>query len=160
MARQIRLVFPTLNIEVVATLLEDQAPATWDAFWDILASPLEAKLRVDHDFGAKLCLAMPPVPGLPPESSTHFPIPGDLLFYHYAGRLPRGEKTYELGIYWRRGGKGFVDAGWIAGNLFATVTDNLAGLQKAATEVLNSGPKPVRLERDDESRRTGQGEKL
>jgi Protein of unknown function (DUF3830) len=147
MPRQIKLIFPATGTEVVATMTEDQAPATCKMVWEALQKPLEATVRIDHDMGPKLYVPMPPAPDLPKEQLTLFPIPGDVLFYHYAGRLPRGEKTYELAVYWRRGGKGVSNAGWIGANLFATVTANLEGLQAVARTVLDTGPKIMRVER-------------
>jgi hypothetical protein len=147
MARQIKLIFPASGVEVTATLAEEQAPATCKMVWEALHKPLEGMVRIDHDMGPKLYLPMPPAPDLPKEQFTIFPLPGDILFYHYAGRLPRGEKTYELAVYWRRGGKGLSNAGWIGGNLFASVTVNLEGLQTVARAVLDTGPKPLRVER-------------
>jgi hypothetical protein len=147
MPKQIKLIFPASGAEVIATLQEDQAPATCAMVWNALQKPLQATVRVDHDMGPKLYVAMPPAPDLPNEQTTLFPIPGDVLFYHYAGKLPRGEKTYELAVYWRRGGKGFSNAGWIGANLFATVTTNMEGLQAVARTVLDSGPKTMRVER-------------
>jgi len=147
MAKQIKLVFPASAAEVAATLMEDQAPATCAMVWDVLRTPLEGRVRIDHDMGPKLYMPMPPAPELPNEQYTLLPAPGDVLFFHHAGRLPRGEKTYELAVYWRGGGKGLSSAGWIGGNLFATVSGNLEGPQAVARAVLDTGPKPMRVER-------------
>jgi len=147
MARQIRVTFPELNIEVIATLLEEQAPLTCEAIWAMLAKPLEGSARHGHETGPELYVLTPPAPDVPDENATLFPIPGDFLFYHYAGQLPRGEKVYDIGMYYNRGGKGLLRVGWTPGNLFATVTTNLAGLQQAARQVIETGPKRIRVER-------------
>jgi len=147
MAKRIKLVFPTSGVEVVATLLEEQAPATCETVWKVLEKPLEGKVYHGHETGPEIYFFMPPAPDLPNENSTVFPIPGDLLFYHYDGQLPRGEKVYDVGVYYGRGGKGLLAVGWTPGNLFAAVTENLEGLQKVGREVSNSGPQPVVVER-------------
>jgi hypothetical protein len=145
--KAIKVVFPTLNVEVQATLLEEQAPLTCDAVWNALERPIEGSCRHGHDTGPELYVLMPPAPHLPDENSTLFPIPGDFLFYHYSGQLPRGEKVYDIGMYYDRGGASLLRIGWTPGNLFATVTENLAGLQRVAKEIHETGPKPIRVER-------------
>lgn len=143
MANRIKLSFPTQGIEVVATLLEEQAPATCEMIWSLLEKPLEGKVYHGHETGPEVFFFVPPAPDVPNESSTVFPIPGDLLFYHYEGQLPRGEKVYDVGVYYGRGGKGLLNVGWTPGNLFATVTENLAGLQQVGRMVSNSGPQSI-----------------
>ena len=83
---------------------------------------------------------MPAAPDLPDEASTVFPIPGDILFYHYAGQLPHGEKVYDIGVYYGRGGKGLLAVGWMPGNLVATVTEDLKKLQQTGRLISNKGP--------------------
>lgn len=147
MPRQIRLLFPNSDIEVVATLLEKDAPATCDHVWQLLQTPQQVRVEMDHWAGGEIFFSTPPAPDLPKENMTVFPAPGDMLFYHYVGPRPRGEMVCNVGMFYRRGGKGLRKEGWIAGNVFATVTQNLAGLQAAARDVIEMGPQPMRIER-------------
>jgi hypothetical protein len=145
--RQIKLVFPELGIEAVAALLEEQAPDTCSTMWGFLEEPMESTVHIGIETGPEIWFLVPPAPDLPHENSTVFPIPGDLLFYHYEGQKPHGEKVYDIGIYYARGGKGLLNVGWTPGNLFATITENLAGVQRVARELHQSGPKRIVVSR-------------
>ena len=147
MTRQIKLEFPELDIEAIATLLEEDAPDTCETMWRFLERPLEAAVSIGIETGPEIWVLVPPAPDLPDENATVFPIPGDLLFYHYSGQKPHGEKVYDIGIYYARGGKGLLRVGWTPGNLFATITENLAGVQRVASEMHRSGPKKVIVRR-------------
>lgn len=146
MTKKIRLVFPDLDVEVIAVLLEEQAPLTCAAVWEALQQPLSGSCRHGHDTGPELYVLTPPAPDVPDENATVFPIPGDLLFYHYDGQLPRGERIYDIGIYYDRGCS-LLRIGWTPGNVFASVTDNLEGLRSVARAIHETGPKGVRVER-------------
>jgi hypothetical protein len=146
MPKQFKMTFPSLGEEVIVTMLEDDAPATCEMFARVLAKPFVGSARHGHDSGPELYVLTPPAPDLPDENSAVFPAPGDILFYHYDGQLPRGEKVYDIGIYYDRGGHGLLRVGWTPGNLFAVVTGNLAGLQRVARQVHETGPKAIRLE--------------
>jgi hypothetical protein len=146
-ARQIKLVFPELNIEAMATLLETEAPDTCDTVWQFLEQPLEATVHIGTETGPEIWFLVPPAPDLPNENSTVFPIPGDLLFYHYDGQKPHGEKVYDIGIYYARGGKGLLNVGWTPGNRFAEISENLVGVQQVVREMHRSGPKSIVVQR-------------
>jgi hypothetical protein len=146
MAKQIRLVFPTSEIEVIATLLEKDAPETCEHIWRQLEQPIQVRVEMDHSSGGELVFATAPAP-VANENMTIFPAPGDLLFFHFAGALPKGDTSYSVGICYRRGAKGLRSAGWIAGNVFATVTQNLEGLPQVVRDVIEKGPQPLRIER-------------
>jgi hypothetical protein len=141
--RQIKITFPELNIEATATMIEEKAPDTCHTVWTFLEKPWESTVNIGIETGPEIWFLVPPAPELPNENSTVFPIPGDLLFYHYDGQLPHGEKVYDIGIYYNRGGKSLLKVGWTPGNLFATITENLSGVQKVAGEMFRTGPKKI-----------------
>jgi methylmalonyl-CoA/ethylmalonyl-CoA epimerase len=147
MAKQIRLMFPGSDVLAIATLVEKDAPETCEYIWQLLEQPLNATVEMDHSAGGELTLAVPPVSGISSENITVFPVPGDLLFFQSSGALPKGEKTFSIGICYRRGAKGLRPTGWISGNVFAAVTQNLEGLQQVVRDVIEKGPQPLRIER-------------
>lgn len=155
MARQILISFAALGEVVAATLLEEDAPATCDAIWAALKKPIERPVRHARGIGPEIYLMLPPMPSVPNEHMTVFPIPGDLLFYHYEGQLPRGECIYDIGMYYDRGGHSFWDVGWVPGNVFATVSQNLEGLQRVGRIISSAGAFTARVERLSEGRETG-----
>lgn len=140
MAKRIKISFPDSGIEVIAILNEQAAPATCEQVWQSLEKPLEGPFYHGHETGPEIFFMMPAAPDLPYEASTVFPIPGDILFYHYAGQLPRGEKVYDIGVYYGRGGKGLLAVGWTPGNLVATVGEDLPKLVQAGRLISNKGP--------------------
>jgi hypothetical protein len=147
LARRIKVTFPASGVEVVATMLEEEAPMTCDAIWGFLDKPIEGMVRHAYGLGPELWIFTPPAPDLPYENATVFPIPGDFGFYHYEGQLPNGEKIYDIGIFYGRGAKSLTTVGWEPTNVFATVTENLEGLQRVASEVIETGPKAIKIER-------------
>lgn len=140
MARRIKISFPDLGMEVLADLNEEGAPDTCEHVWKSLEKPVEGPFYHGHETGPEIFFMMPAAPDLPNEASTVFPIPGDILFYHYDGQLPHGEKVYDIGVYYGRGGKGLLAVGWTPGNLVATVTEDLQKLQQAGRLISNKGP--------------------
>ena len=147
MARRIKIAFPDRGIEAIASLEDEQAPLTCDHVWKSLEQPLEGIFNHGHESGPEIWFYMPPAPDLPNENATLFPEVGDILFYHYDGQLPRGEKIFDMGIYYGRGGKGLLAVGWVPGNLFATVTENLKGVQEAARFINDHGPQRATISR-------------
>lgn len=89
MTKQIRLVFPASEIEVIATLLEKDAPETCEWIWQQLEQPWQVRVEMDHSSGGELVFATTPAP-VASENMTIFPAPGDLLLFHFAGALPKG----------------------------------------------------------------------
>lgn len=154
MPRTIRLFFPNSNIEVVATMLEKDAPDTCDMVWAALEQPLQVVVRHPLECGPELWIPAPRAPDLPLENATVFPIPGELLYYqfeglvgYFEGVVPRDQKVSDIGMYYGRGGRSFIRLGWVPGNLFARVSRNLEGLVVVAGRVEEAGPQPVIVER-------------
>jgi len=147
MPRQIRLTFPESGQTVIADLQDQAAPDTCEAIWELLAEPLRGPVNHARGIGPEIYVMLPALPQVPEENMTVFPVPGDLLFYHYVGQLPRGEVIYDIGMYYDRGGHSFWDVGWVPGNVFATVTGNLAGLQRAGGIICERGEHPAIVER-------------
>ncbi len=146
MAREIELIFPDSNIIAVAKLCEREAPISCEALWKILEKPLEEKLYHGHETGPELWFYISPIPDLPYENATMFPIPGDLLLYHYEGQKPKGEKVYDIGIYYGRG-HSLLNVGWTPGNIVATVTENLEGIVSVAKNINARGPERIIVRR-------------
>jgi len=87
MARQIKLLFPTLGNEATATLLEKDAPQTCAAVWQALAQPLQTTLST-RTAAPEVHIAMPAViPAPDGENSGMLPIP--VTFYSVLAPLRR-----------------------------------------------------------------------
>ena len=147
MARQIRLIFPRSRIEVTAALLENDASKTCQYIWQVLEQPIEVEIEIDHSSGDDLVFATFRAPELTSENTPFSSTPGNLLFFDFSNTSPGRENGYTVGICYRQGAKDHPPSGWIAGNVFATVTQNLEGLQQVLRDVTEKGPQPLRLER-------------
>lgn len=129
MARTIELVFPDSSAQLRAELLDEAAPKTADAVWNMLEEPLEQTLGHAWPWLPELWFWVPPEPELPFENATVFPEAGDIVFYHYdqpGGNFvtPGGrELAYDLGIYYAQGASKLPACGWMSANHVARVVD-------------------------------------
>jgi hypothetical protein len=140
-----RILFPNRKVEAVAELLETQAPRTCDAVWDAL--PFEGEALHAKWAGHEIWTAMPAIPLPGPENQTIFPLPGDVLFFHFPGASYVGEDVYDFALFYDRDSVCFGPQGFIPGNRFAAVVDNLEGLQEACRRIHREGSEAIRVER-------------
>lgn len=138
MSREIKLVFPTIDAEATATLLEKDAPQTCDAVWRMLERPCEAMLAAD---AASPTVRVPlPAVQAPAENDGALPQSGDLLLCAAQdGGAPALSVTYD------RTPRGAPAPG-PAGNLFGIISSNLASVRQAARATAGR-PLPVRVQR-------------
>ena len=151
MPKQFEIVFGSGAV-VTATLLEDKAPITCENFWNAIAAPHADALHHGGETGPEMwCFVPPPAEELPYENSTVFPEHGDILYYHYRQPPTRdGVMVYDIGIYWDRG-QSKLAQGWIAGNLFARVSErpDIETLRREAGRLLTDGDGRVTLRRKE-----------
>src|SRR5690349_1854973 len=94
--RRLSLTFLAENVSATAELLDEQAPVTCDALWSALATPMRAFGMHARWVGAEVMIDMPHShrlfdgAALPPENQTCFPIPGDLMWFHFPARAWEG----------------------------------------------------------------------
>ena len=150
MGKQFGIVFEKSGVEVVADLLEGDAPITCENFWEGIVEPISRELHHGGETGPEIwCFVPEPKENLPYENSTVFPEHGDILYYHYRQPPTRdGVMVYDIGIYWDRG-QSKLKQGWIPGNLFARVAapDAIAALRHEAGRLLLEGEGKVTLRR-------------
>jgi hypothetical protein len=151
MPRQIEIIFVNRNVRGVATLLDDAAPRTCAAVWDAL--PLENVTNHARWAGREVYILVPPLASDPgDENSTVFPIPGDLLFFTVPASsidVPPERRTgkpfVDVALFYGRNSHLLGPAGYMSGNLFATVTENLAGLAAACESIFREGAAHERM---------------
>ena len=128
--RLLAIEFPKEGLVARARLLDDLAPRTCAAMWELAGHSAEL-LAVHAAFtGRELSVRIPADlasrigdPDLPPENQTLFPIPGDLVWaalppYAWSGVA---EPLYDLGIFYGRDSRLLLPVGWVAGNRFAEI---------------------------------------
>ncbi len=147
--RSIRLRFVD-GPEVTATLLEDQAPKTCEAIWQLL--PL--KVSVIHDIwsGRQIFAPLDSSPGIPPENLSMYAVPGDLYYYERPAHLDRGRpygrlEMAEVGIVYGRDSQPWGPRGPKVVNAFATITDGLSTFAEMCERMITEGSKPLEITR-------------
>jgi hypothetical protein len=156
--RKIELIYPEYGVRAVAELLEDQAPKTCEAIWKGLERPLNGKGLHAMFCGREVMVEMPdenktfdPL-AIPPENQTCFPIPGDILWYYFAPRQECGfpSEIYDIAIIYGRDTRMIMPLGWVPGNLFATITENLKEFADVCSRVRSEGVKDIVIRRMEE----------
>jgi uncharacterized protein DUF3830 len=145
------------GVSCVAELLEKDAPRTCEAVWRALplaGDAYHAKYArnevytmverfADEEFGL--------------ENPTVTPIPGDVVYFSFAGgmldRRFKEEKgiaalpgVIDLAIFYGRNNLLLNgDIGWVPGNVYATITEGLDRMAEACHDVWRSGAVGERL---------------
>jgi len=154
MARYLKIALTKRNLEWRARLLDEEAPRTCAAVWEVL--PLRGPAR--HAKYARnelytLCEAFPEEPlGL--ENPTVTPIPGDLCYFDFdRARLSPGshgygegegpgdaERMVDLALFYGRNNLLLNgDVGWVPGNVFASIEEGRQELADACNDIWRAG---------------------
>lgn len=145
------------GVSCVAKLLNEEAPRTCEHVWNAL--PQGGDVRHAKYASNEVYCLVPPLGGPEPgrEHSTITPIPGDVVFFSFPrAQLPH-HALRDLGL---DGYSSFVDlaifydrnnllldpaSGWVPGNVFGTIIENLDAMAAACNDVLRSGSIGERL---------------
>lgn len=149
--RQIRIAFEDGSASAVADLLEDDAPTTCTALWEML--PL--RLTAIHDIwsGHEVLAHLDDIVELPPENVlTYIPMPGDVFYYyrppHYVRGAPYGRvESAELGIVYDRDTRPQGPRGPQAVNLFAHIADGMEAFAAACAGMISRGQQILVIEK-------------
>jgi len=145
--RRIEVRLEQRGVSCIARLLDDEAPETAEAVWNALpvSSPAyHAKYASNEVY----CLIPPFEHASPPlENSTVTPIPGDLVYFYFEiGHLPHAFRraqgfeglpgVVDLAIFYGRNNLLLNPAtGFVPGNVFATIEENLDEMAAACQDV-------------------------
>jgi hypothetical protein len=122
--------FPKHDVVIRAGLLSEQAPATCQAFWELIREPLALTCRHAMYTGKEMSVQLPadkcsstPLHQAAPENLTCFPAAGDLLYTFMPAYAWNGIPVpiYDLGLFYGRDCRTFFPMGWVPGNRFAVV---------------------------------------
>lgn len=154
-ARRIRISLGEGGGSAVADLLEEDAPATCDALWNLL--PLRVTAVHDIWSGHQVLAHLDQQIIVQPENVlTYIPMPGDIFYYyrpaHYFRGAPYGRvESAELGIVYDRDTRPQGPRGPEAVNLFATVSLGLDDLARGCEEMVYRGQQELLIEKVVES---------
>lgn len=155
MARYITVSLESRGVTCVARLLDDEAPRTSEAIWDAL--PLSGQVVHGKYARNEIYTLVAPFAAVEPgkENTTVTPIPGDLCYFAFTGNdLLTPGHGYEEGVapantediiidlpffYGRNNLLLNGDAGWVPGNVYGTVVENLDEMAKACQDLWMGG---------------------
>jgi hypothetical protein len=105
--------------------------------------PLRAEVMHSRFSGEAMWFSLESASGMEYENHTSFLSRGDLVYY--PGTI------HKNGILIAYGGSMFMSkVGILAGNHFASITEDLDRLADMGMRLLSEGAKPVRIEREDD----------
>lgn len=145
------------GVSCVAELLEKDAPLTCEAVWRALplgGEAYHAKYARNEVYTMVERFSEEEV-GL--ENPTVTPIPGDVVYFSFAGGMLDRRFKEEKGIHVLPGvidlaifyGRNNLllngDVGWVPGNVYATIVDGLDRMAEACNDVWRSGGVGERL---------------
>ncbi len=147
MPRRIELSLAGKKVRALATLLDDEAPRTCKLVWGAL--PLEGETFHAKWAGRELYTLVPPLgPSPGQENAIIMPIPGDVLYFDVspdsidlplAMRRKHPNGLVDLAVFYGRNNLLLGPAGFMPGNLFATITEGLAEYARACGELFREG---------------------
>jgi hypothetical protein len=145
--RRIELSLARKGVRAIAILLEEEAPRTCAAVWDAL--PIEGETYHAKWAGRELYTLVPPLATRPgEENATITPIPGDVLYFEVSPdtidlpptmRKAHPQGLVDIAVFYGRNNLLLGPAGFMPGNLFATITEGLAEYAKACSELFREG---------------------
>lgn len=157
MARYMTIRLERRGVSCVAELLDKDAPRTCEAVWQALplgGDAYHAKYARNEVYtmvGRFIDEAI----GL--ENPTVTPIPGDVVFFDFAGGMLDRRFKEEKGIHGLPGvvdlaifyGRNNLllngDVGWVPGNVYASIVEGLEQMAEACNDVWRSGGVGERL---------------
>lgn len=155
MPKHISLTFTENGVTARAVLLEDEAPKTCAAIWKALEVPLVNKGIHAMFAGREVMLELPEAnrrfkpEEVPQENLTCFPAPGDLLWFYFGPHQERGfpDEIYDLAIFYGRDSRLLLPMGWVPGNHFGLIAENLLEFAKMCERVRTEGLKEIVVKR-------------
>lgn len=153
--RRLRISIPKYELQAEALLHCDLARVTTGTIWSALATPMTTQGIHAMWVGPEIMMDIPVSHrnfhgrDVPPENQTSFPIPGDLVWFYFpVGTLPGLETDlYEFGFVYDRNARMFGPTGWLAGNVFGSVTSNLREFASALKNFRTEGCAEITVSR-------------
>ena len=153
--RRIAITFEESGVGASAVLLEDQAPKTCDAMWEILAEPLVQQGIHAGWAGREVSIEVPSANRvvdpmqIPKENLTLYPIPGDICFGYFPPGYGVGitEEYWDLALIYGRETRFEFSFGPVPMTLWATIDKGLESVAKECERMRIEGVKTIRISR-------------
>ncbi len=134
MSKYIELILGESGTTAVAELKDSMAPKSCKALLQVL--PVEGRVVHARWGGNEVWMDLPPLDLTELENETILPSPGEILLVRVA------HKTYHFVIFYGRGWC-FGPTGFVPGNHFATIVENLTEFARVCDQVLLQGRKTL-----------------
>jgi len=86
---------------------------------------------------------------IPAKNQTITPLLGEILWFYFPARSVVGlpKAIDDSAIFYGRDSRVLIANGWVSGNLFATITEDLADFAQCCARVHSEGAKPFTVRR-------------
>lgn len=145
------------GLSIVATLIEDRAPANAAFLWDFFAAPRVIPAIHAMWTGPEISAPVPDAEltdaqraaGLPLEHATIMPQPGDVVLTYLPPRVWGGgpAPVFDIGLFYGAGARLLFPIGWQPGSIAARILD-VASLAAACGRIRQSGACTLIFERE------------
>jgi hypothetical protein len=146
MPRYIELVLARRELVTRARLLDEAAPATCQAIWEVL--PIQMPTIHAWVSGNEIYVVFPweraPVPR---ENQTQHAQAGDLFYYYAPWYNQNARSSGEIAIYYDRDSQPLGGPGPMAGTLFAVIDEDLPAFTRACEEIWRDGAEQLEIRR-------------
>lgn len=152
--RKVSITFEESGVTATAALLDETAPNTCEAMWQVLSQPLVQQGIHAGWAGREVSIDVPPAnrvidpTSIPKENLTLYPIPGDICFGYFPAGYGIGlDEYWDLALVYGRETRFEFSFGPVPLTLWATIDDGLAGIANECERIRVEGLKTVRISR-------------
>ncbi len=154
MSREVRISLTSRGATCIARLLDDEAPRTCAALWELL--PFEAPAWHSKTSYAEVYALFPAESALPLENPCFAPLPGDLVHFSFArtsfpkedprtrGLAADGDLSC-IGSFYERHSVHRIESGIVPGSRFGEILGDLESWREACYSLLEHGSAGERL---------------
>lgn len=150
MIRHLRIMEPASGLDARVLLLDDRAPRSAEALWQIAGAGGVHDAIHAMWTGPEISCPIPAtkVPsaarldGMPPENATSYPEEGDIAVVYAPANTWRGQPPFaffDVGLFYGRGARLLMPMGWIKASVCARVLDDQLSAFQAACQAIRKG---------------------
>ena len=156
MSRRFRIEVLETGVQAVAELLEDAAPRTCAALWQMLETPIEQNGVHAMWSGREVMTYVPEEnrgdidpTAIGVENATVYPAPGDVLWAFFPGGRMWGfkEDGWDLAFVYGPETRIYIPAGMAPMNVWARIVEGLEGFADEVAQIRFGVRKTIRLTR-------------
>lgn len=156
MGKRIKIQILETGVTAVAELLEEDAPRTCAALWQILEKPIETNLVHAMWSGREVMAYIPPEnrgnvdpTQIGVENATVYPAAGDVVWAYFPGGMIQGfkEDAWDLAFIYGPETRIYIPTGMCPMNVWAKITEGLDTFASEVGQIRFGVKKTVRISR-------------